>query len=299
MLKPTPIEVEDQENNLDSSVRTLYVLTFPDAPKTENKPQATGKPAGRATSMYKNDAIRFVANMTHFSEELIAVLLNSYIGTIGNYLLGNGHYQEKRVLKLSKWGNYTFDDKVSVTTNSNYHPYLLAGVTFKSSKSVNQKLCNCINSKNTDWDSCVWQFDESMLKYQSKKAYMQKSLSIATTPVTMPDLSKKSWTEADLVNAISFQTHIVKKVVKYVLRAFHQGVIDYFMLDPQTRQMNGKFIRVEGMGTFSWCVDEKGCESIIMKPGVKAGKELRQAISTRKKPVCTKKRGNRSKKAKA
>ncbi len=83
------------------------------------------------------------------------------------------------------------------------------------------------------------------------------------------------------------------------MRAFHQGVIDYFMLDPQTRNLDGKFIRVKGMGTFRWSVNNKGYESIIMKPGVKKGRKLRQEISTRKKPICTKKRPQRSETAKS
>ena len=71
MLKPTPIEVDDQEINLDNSVRALYVLTFPD---TENQPQKGSKPTTRATSMYKSDAIKFVANMTKCSEAPIVKL---------------------------------------------------------------------------------------------------------------------------------------------------------------------------------------------------------------------------------
>lgn len=88
--------------------------------------------------------------------------------------------------------------------------------------------------------------------------------------IALPDYAKLKWNETDLVKMIVFRTQIYKKIVRYVLRAYHQAVLDFFMSGGR------KQIIIDGLGTFSM---SNGL--IIMRPSVKPGQKCRRAITTR------------------
>lgn len=224
----------------------------------------------KARTSYKQALINHVSKMTLCDAKLAEEILDEYIAAINDFLYENGHYQQKRTISLNKWGTYSFDKKIPVQiANEKSNAYFLAGVVFKPSAVICQKTQD---AQTQAWQNYIWKYDDQISQSINQNC-RQTQLSYYSNLIALPDYAKLKWNETDLVKMIVFRTQIYKKIVRYVLRAYHQAVLDFFMSGGR------KQIIIDGLGTFSM---SNGL--IIMRPSVKPGQKCRRAITTRRQP---------------
>lgn len=225
--------------------------------------------------LYKQDLIEYVSEMTLCDARLAEEILDAYVASISDFLYENGHYQQKRTVSLNKWGSYSFEPKIQIKIiNKKSNAYFLAGVVFKSSPVL------CKKAHDAQWQNYIWKYDDAISQsLDDNENCRQTQLSYYNNSIALPDYAKLKWNETDLVNMVAFKTQIYKKVIRYVLRAFHQAILDFFITAER------KHLVVEGLGTFSMQNDR-----IIMRPCVREGQKCRRAITTRRQPATIKKR---------
>lgn len=217
----------------------------------------------------QKDLYSYISSLTGASTDLIQAVLTMYQNSILDFLFLSNHYLEKdRQIAFAGWGTLRFEEAYfRVPTYARPRP----GFVFMPSLRIarghyhpldlpEEKRSANIQALTKDLYSRFYDRQNKLLNTPSWTEYRYVKSHRTTTK--QADIEKQRWTESDIVFYISASTQFPRVLIRGILHAYRQAIIDFFISCPPQERIsklnkgkipsNRKQIVLSKWGTIYW-----------------------------------------------